>query len=102
MVPHLDIEQAYLHALDTEEQIVAVTSIPHPKKGEELVVLHLARAGTADKLHDIIANSQLPNIWKPRRDNYIRIESMPALGSGKLDVMKLRKIALAAKNYLTD
>jgi acyl-[acyl-carrier-protein]-phospholipid O-acyltransferase/long-chain-fatty-acid--[acyl-carrier-protein] ligase len=57
----------------------------------------LEKAGEADKLHGIISRSNLPNMWKPRRDNYIRIESMPALGSGKLDIVRLRKIAMAAK-----
>jgi hypothetical protein len=37
-------------------------------------------------------------MWKPKPGNYIKVESMPALGSGKLDVMKLRKIALDAKS----
>ncbi len=102
MVPHIGVEQVYLKALDTHEQIVAVTSIPDPKKGEELVVLHLAEAGNAKRLHEIIAKSDMPNMWKPRRDNYIQIESMPVLGSGKLDVMKLKKIALAAKSNTND
>ncbi len=98
MVPHIAIEQAYLEGLGTHEQVVAVTSVPDSKKGEVLVVLYSDQAGTADKLHEIITSSALPNICKPKRDNYIRVESMPTLGSGKLDVMKLRKIALEAKN----
>ncbi|MHC4394176.1 MAG: AMP-binding protein [Planctomycetota bacterium] len=98
MVPHLSIEQIFLNALDTHEQIVAVTSVPDHKRGEELVVLHLEKAGTAEKLHQIIAKSKLPNMWKPRRHNYFRIKSMPTLGSGKLDVMQLRKIAETVKN----
>lgn len=102
MVPHLGIEEAYHNALETEERLVAVTSIPDAKKGEELVVLHLDRAGGPDKLHEIITKSELPNIWKPRRDNYIRIEEIPALGSGKLDIMKLKKIALTAKTSSAD
>ena len=97
MVPHVGVEETYLRGLDTTEQVVAVTSIPHPKKGEELVVLHLDQTGVPDKLHEIIAKSELPNIWKPRRDNYIKIESMPLLGSGKLDIMRLRELALKAK-----
>jgi acyl-[acyl-carrier-protein]-phospholipid O-acyltransferase/long-chain-fatty-acid--[acyl-carrier-protein] ligase len=97
MVPHLVVEDVYLRGLDTTERVVAVTSVPHPKKGEELVVLHLDKAGSPQKLHEIIANSDLPNMWKPRPDNYIKVESMPMLGSGKLDIVKLRKIALAAK-----
>jgi acyl-[acyl-carrier-protein]-phospholipid O-acyltransferase/long-chain-fatty-acid--[acyl-carrier-protein] ligase len=98
MVPHIAIEQAYLEGLGTHEQVVAVTSVPDSKKGEILVVLYSDQAGTADKLHEIITGSALPNICKPKRDNYIRVESMPTLGSGKLDVMKLRKFALEAKN----
>jgi acyl-[acyl-carrier-protein]-phospholipid O-acyltransferase/long-chain-fatty-acid--[acyl-carrier-protein] ligase len=97
MVPHIGIEEIFLNALGTSEQLVAVTAVPDDKKGEELIVLHLPQAGTADKLHDIITKSSLPNVWKPRRNNYIRVESMPTLASGKLDVVKLREIALSAK-----
>ena len=98
MVPHLGVERVYLRSLNTDEQVVAVTGVPERKKGEELVVLYLEKAGDADRLHEIVSKSELPNIWRPRKDNYIKIESMPALSSGKLDVMRLRKIALAAKN----
>ena len=93
MVPHVGIEEAYLKGLSTHEHIVAVTGVPDEKKGEELVVLYLQQAGTPEDLHEIITNSDLPNMWKPRRSNYIKIDEMPILGSGKLDIMKLRKIA---------
>jgi acyl-[acyl-carrier-protein]-phospholipid O-acyltransferase/long-chain-fatty-acid--[acyl-carrier-protein] ligase len=102
MVPHVRVEEVYLQGLDTTERVVAVTGVPHPKKGEELVVLYLDKAGDARKLHEIIANSDLPNMWKPRPDNYIKVESMPVLGSGKLDIMKLRKIAAVAKKASED
>lgn len=97
MVPHIGVEQVYLESLGTHEQIVAVTSVPDDHKGEELFVLYTPEAGTAEKLHDIIAKSQISNMWKPKRSNYIMIESMPTLGSGKIDVIQLRKIALSAK-----
>jgi len=100
MVPHLGIEEAYLRGLNTDEQVVAVTSVPEPKKGEELVVLYTEEAGGADKLHEIISKSSLPKMWKPRRNNYVRVESIPALGSGKPDIMRLQKLATAAKNGL--
>ena len=102
MVPHVGVEEVYMQGLNTDEQVVAVTSVPHPKKGEELVVLYLAKAGSVDKLHEIIAGSKLPNMWKPRRDNYIKVESIPLLGSGKLDIMKLRKIASVVKKASDD
>jgi acyl-[acyl-carrier-protein]-phospholipid O-acyltransferase/long-chain-fatty-acid--[acyl-carrier-protein] ligase len=101
MVPHSCIEHIFHNALDTDEQLVAVTSVPDDRKGEELVVLYLEQAGEAEELYNIICQSDLPNLWKPRRENYIKIESMPALGSGKLDVAQLRKIAEQAKRLAT-
>jgi acyl-[acyl-carrier-protein]-phospholipid O-acyltransferase/long-chain-fatty-acid--[acyl-carrier-protein] ligase len=97
MVSHVGVEQVLLDALGTSEQLVAVSAVPDEKKGEELVVLYLPQTAAADKLYDIISKSNLPNISKPKRDNYIKIESMPTLGSGKLDIVKLKKIALSAK-----
>jgi acyl-[acyl-carrier-protein]-phospholipid O-acyltransferase/long-chain-fatty-acid--[acyl-carrier-protein] ligase len=101
MVPHVGVEQAYHDALGTSEQLVAVTGVPADKKGEELVVLYVEEAGDADRLHKIICDSDLPNIFKPRRDNYVKVDSIPLLGAGKLDVMALRKIALRAKSKAT-
>jgi len=98
MVPHIAVEEVCLSALGTHEQLVAVTSVPNEKKGEELVVLYLAEAGDPDDLYELVSQSSLPNIWKPRRDNYIMIDSMLLLGSGKLDLMGLRKIAMEIKN----
>jgi acyl-[acyl-carrier-protein]-phospholipid O-acyltransferase/long-chain-fatty-acid--[acyl-carrier-protein] ligase len=94
MVPHLRIEEIFHRGLETDEQLVAVTSVPGEKRAEELVVLYLEQAGNADKLYEIISKSNLPNIWKPHRENYKKIESMPVLGSGKLDIMRLKKMAI--------
>ncbi len=98
MVPHLGVENVYLEGLGTHEQVVVVTSVPDVKKGEELIVLYVDMAGNVNKLHEIISKSDLPNTWKPRRENYIRIESIPVLGSGKLNIAQLQKIAKIAKN----
>ncbi|MBN1787297.1 MAG: MFS transporter [Sedimentisphaerales bacterium] len=97
MVPHIGVEEAFGNALGTSEQLVAITSVPDEKKGEELVVLHLPKAGSAKELHKLISQSSVPNLWKPKADNYIEIEEMPTLGSGKLDICKLKEIALEAK-----
>jgi len=98
MVPHIMLEEKLHNLLNVDGRAVAVTSIPDEKKGEQLVVLYTSLAGDADKLHEIISSSDLPNIYKPRRENYIRIEQIPALGSGKLDLMKLKQIAAQAKH----
>ncbi len=97
MVPHLKIEEAYLKALRTHEHVLAVTSVPDGRKGEQLVVLYVGSACDPEKLHEIISNADLPNIFKPKRDNYVKVEAIPILGTGKLDIMGLRKLALAAR-----
>jgi len=50
-----------------------------------------------DKLEECLAQlskSDLPALWKPRGDQFIRVPSLPYLGTGKLDLRKLREIAM--------
>jgi acyl-[acyl-carrier-protein]-phospholipid O-acyltransferase/long-chain-fatty-acid--[acyl-carrier-protein] ligase len=60
-----------------------------------LVVLHKL---TDDKLKPILeklGTSDLPNLWKPKADAFIRVETIPMLGTGKLDLRKVKEIAAA-------
>ena len=93
MVPHVAVENAYLNGLNVSDQILAVTSVPDERKGEKLVVCYLEEAGTPEELHRLINRSDLPNLWKPRLENYIKIRQMPLLGSGKLDLKALKGLA---------
>lgn len=93
MVPHGAIEDEYLRALGRHEPVLAVASVPDDKKGERLVVLCTEGAGDFAALHAIMEKSQIPNLWKPSRQAYYRIEALPMTGTGKLDVKTLRKMA---------
>ena len=35
----------------------------------------------------------LPNLWIPKTEDFIRIPALPLLGSGKLDLGRLRELA---------
>jgi acyl-[acyl-carrier-protein]-phospholipid O-acyltransferase/long-chain-fatty-acid--[acyl-carrier-protein] ligase len=35
----------------------------------------------------------LPNLWKPKADAFHRVESFPLLGTGKLDLRKVKELA---------
>jgi acyl-[acyl-carrier-protein]-phospholipid O-acyltransferase/long-chain-fatty-acid--[acyl-carrier-protein] ligase len=98
MVPHIAIEDVLYKAFDVAEPMVAVTCVPDEKKGEELVVLCSQNAPDIDKLYNAVAQSNLPNLWKPKRENYIRIDKLPALGSGKIDLSRIKTIAISAKS----
>ena len=94
MVSHGKVEEALHQAVNAETQVLAVTSIPDKKKGERLVVLHtleeLAIPDVLAKLRD----SGLPNLLIPRKDAFIKVEQIPVLGTGKLDLRVLKRLAL--------
>ena len=95
MVPHLAIEEAYLKGLNTNDPVLAVTSVACDKRGERLMVLYTVAAGDPLALHALMEKSDLPNLWKPDRTSYLLIEALPQTGSGKLDVKALRQMATA-------
>jgi acyl-[acyl-carrier-protein]-phospholipid O-acyltransferase/long-chain-fatty-acid--[acyl-carrier-protein] ligase len=72
--------------------------LKNAKKGEQLVILYDKEKVDADALNFILAESDLPKLYIPKKDNLIAVEEIPQLGTGKLDIMKLRQIATEAKN----
>jgi len=93
MVPHIAIEDVLNEALKLVEMSIAVTAIPDDKKGERLVLLYTEKAGAPDQLKQILANSSLPNLWRPAESMFFKVEGLPLTSTGKLDVKLLKKIA---------
>jgi acyl-[acyl-carrier-protein]-phospholipid O-acyltransferase/long-chain-fatty-acid--[acyl-carrier-protein] ligase len=93
MVPHIKVEEKLHELASCTEQCFAVTGVPDEKKGERLVVLHTLSDGKLQPTIEKLAASDLPNLWKPRADQFFRIEALPVLGTGKLDLRKVREIA---------
>lgn len=94
MVPHIKVEERLHELASTTEQTFVVTSIADEKKGERLIVLHKL---TDDKLQPVLeklTTSDLPNLWKPKADSFVRLEAFPMLGTGKLDLRKVKEVAL--------
>jgi acyl-[acyl-carrier-protein]-phospholipid O-acyltransferase/long-chain-fatty-acid--[acyl-carrier-protein] ligase len=101
MVPHIKVEEKLHEFARATEQTFVVTGVPDEKKGERLVVLHrLADEELRTALEKLTA-SDLPNLWKPKADSFVRVEAFPLLGSGKLDLRKVKEIA-AEKSKAAD
>ncbi len=99
MVPHETIETKIIEAFDlrmSEERAVAVIGIPDRAKGEALVLL-TTQDLSPDKIREHLVASGLPNLWVPRTIK--RVETIPILGSGKLDIGKCKELALARKPH---
>ena len=93
MVPHIKVEGALHDLLSKSEQVLAVTSLPDPEKGERLAVVHTLPDAELETLITTLPASGLPNLWLPKREAFVYVESLPLLGSGKLDLRKLREVA---------
>jgi acyl-[acyl-carrier-protein]-phospholipid O-acyltransferase/long-chain-fatty-acid--[acyl-carrier-protein] ligase len=96
MVPHIKVEDKLHEIAGATEQIFAVTAVPDEKKGERLMVLHTLPDEKLQECLVQVSKSDLPPLWKPRSDQFVRVQSLPYLGTGKLDLRKLREIAVGA------
>ena len=93
MVPHIRIEEKLNELAATSEQVFAVTAIPDEKKGERILVIHtLADAKLAPVLEHF-AQCDLPALWKPKPNQFIHVDAIPVLGTGKTDLRAIKALA---------
>ncbi len=93
MVPHVTIEQQLIEIFDwdqAEKPTLAVTSITDPTKGEALVLLTTENV-TSDEVRTRLLAAGLPNLWVPKIVR--RVEKIPMLGTGKMDLKGCRDLA---------
>jgi acyl-[acyl-carrier-protein]-phospholipid O-acyltransferase/long-chain-fatty-acid--[acyl-carrier-protein] ligase len=93
MVPHVKVEDALHSAANAEDNVFAVTGVPDDRKGERLVVLHTLPEDRIDEIVNALPAQGLPNLFIPRPNQFIAVPALPSLGSGKLDLRKIREIA---------
>jgi acyl-[acyl-carrier-protein]-phospholipid O-acyltransferase/long-chain-fatty-acid--[acyl-carrier-protein] ligase len=97
MVPHIRIEEAIGQTLglDEDDLKLVVTSVPDAKKGERLVVLYTDLVQTPEQICRALATSGLPPLWIPSPDSFRRVPAIPVLGTGKLDLKRVKDLATA-------
>jgi acyl-[acyl-carrier-protein]-phospholipid O-acyltransferase/long-chain-fatty-acid--[acyl-carrier-protein] ligase len=94
MVPLERLEEELHDVHGGGDRVLAVTAVPDERRGERLVVLYLPELeGKLGGLLDALRERGLPNLWVPdTRDSY-KVEALPVLGSGKLDLKKVGELA---------
>jgi len=98
MVPHTKVEEVLHNLLGLTEQSLIVTGVPDESRGERLVVMHVLEDNQIDMLRERLSDSELPNLWRPRANSFYRIDAIPLLGTGKMDIRKARQLALEFRN----
>lgn len=67
--------------------------MPDEKKGERIAVVFDQTQLDEGQVKQAIEQADLPNLWKPSL--LVTTEAIPLLGSGKLDLKGLKKLAEA-------
>jgi acyl-[acyl-carrier-protein]-phospholipid O-acyltransferase/long-chain-fatty-acid--[acyl-carrier-protein] ligase len=95
MVPHILIEEVLNELLSAEgELLAAVAAVPDAKKGERLIVLHTQIDRSIEELRKGLSDRGLPNLFIPSTDSFHQVESLPVLGTGKLDLKGIKQLAM--------
>ena len=92
MVPHVKIEETINDVLGTAASVV--TAVPDEQRGEKLVAFYTQNGMTREDLWNKLNESELPKLWIPKRENLHPIDTIPVLGSGKVDLKKVKTLAL--------
>src|SRR5712692_4243937 len=96
MVPHEAVEQKIVELLGfsgKDERLVAIVGVQDEAKGEALVLLSAVDVDLA-QLRDKLRDAGVPNLWIPKKVE--RVESIPVLASGKLDIARCGELANAS------
>jgi acyl-[acyl-carrier-protein]-phospholipid O-acyltransferase/long-chain-fatty-acid--[acyl-carrier-protein] ligase len=93
MVPHVKIEDAVRDATGGEP--CCVVGVPDARKGERIAVLYTASDVTPEELWRRLSRTDLPKLWVPKRESICKVDAIPTLGTGKIDLRGARAHAEA-------
>jgi len=82
MVPHLKIEEEMHQILG--DQPCVVIGIPTTSARAPRAALHQSET-TPSQLWQRLSETSLPRLWVPKRENMYVVDSIPTLGTGKVD-----------------
>ena len=95
MVPHILIEEKLNELAESNEQVFAVTAVPDEKKSERIVVIHTLPESKLAPVLEKFAQCDLPALWKPKSGQFVHVDAIPVLGTGKMDLRGIKALAMA-------
>ncbi len=92
MVPHLKVEDELNRLLGSGRCLV--TGVPDDRRGERLAVLYVGERITPAQMVQHLESRGLPALWVPKRNQFHCVEKIPVLGTGKVDLVSARAVAM--------
>lgn len=93
IIPHTKIEEALHNAYNTQERRFVVTTIPSKDKGEQIAIVHTAPQEEIPKIIDQLSAQGFPNPFIPKAEDFIPIDSIPLLATGKINLRMVKRHA---------
>ncbi len=91
MISLTAIEEQISHIIHESDVEITATSIPDASKGEKIVLL-MAGDMAVETIQQRVAQSGMNPLTKPKE--YLKVEEIPKLGSGKKDFVAVKKLAI--------
>ena len=99
MVPLEHLDETLHKILGSADRMLAVSAVPDPKRGERIVVLYLPTLSmTIAELLKNLSEAGIPNLWIPDERDCFEVAEFPTLGSGKLNLRKVKEMAIDLVN----
>ena len=83
------------------ERAFAVCGVPDARKGERLMVLTTVPAAEVPAIVAQLQRRGLPALFVPRQEQFVAVDELPVLGTGKLDLRAVKERCLAAAATVT-
>lgn len=96
MVPHGTVEEHLQECAGNDERAFVVCGVPDERKGERLVVLTTLDAAELRTTLERLGGRGLPSLFVPRPDQFVHVDALPMLGTGKVDLRAARERCEAA------
>lgn len=93
MVPHGTVEEHLQECSSKRERAFAVCGVPDPRKGERLAVLTTISPQALPGVLEQMGKRGLPALFVPRANQFVHVPALPVLGTGKLDLRKVKEWA---------
>jgi acyl-[acyl-carrier-protein]-phospholipid O-acyltransferase/long-chain-fatty-acid--[acyl-carrier-protein] ligase len=93
MVPLVKVEEELHKLAGVLDLTFVATGVADEKKGERLVVLHTLETSKLAEVLNRLTEMSLPKLWVPKPQQFFHVDELPKLGSGKLDLRRIRDLA---------
>lgn len=95
MVSHELIESLINNYLGLFEKAIAVVNLKSNEEKDKIGVFYSLENLNIREITRYLSNFGLSNLWIPKNRDFIKVDEIPSLPSGKLDLKKLKEMALS-------